>query len=134
MPGDGDGAMARYAGQLLDPAKERQETQVTAQVRELIVTLLGSGRCTIDIVAKHLGMDRRTVHRRLADQGTTYSEMLDSVRRELAPRYMENRERTLAQVSSLLGFSAPSGFSRWYRRQFNSAASEGRVRRLRRIG
>jgi AraC-like DNA-binding protein len=129
-----DPAMARYAGQLLDPAKERQETQVTAQVRELIVTLLGSGRCTIDVVAKHLGMDRRTVHRRLADQGTTYSEMLDSVRRELAPRYMENRERTLAQVSSLLGFSAPSGFSRWYRRQFNSAASDGRVRRLRRMG
>jgi len=129
-----DPAMARYAGQLLHPDRERQEADVTARVRELIVTLLGNGRCTIDVVAKHLGMDRRTVHRRLADQGTTYSEMLDSVRRELAPRYMENPERTLAQVSTLLGFSAPSGFSRWYRRQFKSAASEGRVRRLRGSG
>jgi AraC-like DNA-binding protein len=127
-----DPAMARYVGRLLDEHAGAGVRETAGQVRELIVSLLGSGRCTIDLVAQHLGIDRRTVHRRLADEGATYTDLLDSVRRELAVRYMASRERTLTQVSTLLGFSAPSGFSRWYRRQFNSPASEKRFRKPRR--
>jgi transcriptional regulator GlxA family with amidase domain len=40
---------------------------------------------------------------------------------------MKNRDRPLAEVSSLLGFSAPSGFSRWYRGQFSVAPSVRRA-------
>jgi len=93
------------------------------------VTLLATGRCTIDVVAQHLGIDRRTVHRRLASAGETFSEIVDAVRRELAERYVGNRTRSLAEISSLLGFSAPSGFSRWYRKQFNRSPSQRRTRR-----
>jgi len=51
-----------------------------------------------------------------------------TLRRELAERYLKNRERSLAEASSLLGFAAPSGFARWYRRQFRGSASEARGR------
>ena len=91
--------------------------------------LLGSGTCTIDRVAQHLGVDRRTIHRRLASEGQTFSGIVDAVRRELAERYLNDRNRTLAEVSSLLGFSAPSGFSHWYRRQFSGRASDVRAAR-----
>ena len=118
--------MARYARQMLDAAQPPTDRNLVAQTRDLIVLLLGTGRCSIDLVAQHLGIDRRTVHRRLADEGETYSSILDSVRRELAARYVKNPNRPLAEVSSLLGFSAPSGFARWYRRQFKSTARERR--------
>ena len=95
------------------------------------MTLLGSGACTIERVAQHLGVDRRTIHRRLASDGQTFSAIVDTVRRELAERYLKDRHRSLAEVSSLLGFAAPSGFSRWYRRQFDSKPSDKRVRRQR---
>ena len=104
---------------------------MSGQVRELVVMLLGSGSCTIDRVAQHLGIDRRTIHRRLVSEGQTFSAIVDTVRRELAERYMKDRNRSLVDVSSLLGFAAPSGFSRWYRRHFDSKPSEKRVRRQR---
>ena len=123
-----DPAMARYARELLETHHGRGGPRVTAQVRGLVVLLLGSGRCTIDSVAQHLGVDRRTVHRHLAGEQETFSGIVDAVRQELATRYMEDRNRTLAEISSLLGFSAPSGFSRWYRRHFKITASARRGR------
>jgi AraC-like DNA-binding protein len=105
---------------------------MTARVRRLVVGLLGTGNCTIDLVAQHLGMTRRTIHRYLSAEGRTFSEIVDAVRRELAARYLKDKQRTLADVSSMLGFSAPSGFTRWYRRQFGAAPSERRAGSTRR--
>jgi AraC-like DNA-binding protein len=127
-----DPAMARYAQQLLQTsAGDEAATGMTSRVRELVVTLLGTGRCTIDVVAQHVGVDRRTVHRRLACEGHTYSDIIDEVRRELAERYLKDRKRSLADISAMLGFSAPSGFSRWYQRQFRAKASSNRGQRPR---
>ena len=122
---DADPDMARYAGQLI---AADTPVDIVAQVRELVVTLLASGRCTIEIVAQHLGIDRRTVHRRLAGAGDTFSGIVDAVRRELAERYVGNGVRSLAEISSLLGFAAPSGFTRWYRKQFDRPPSRRRTR------
>jgi transcriptional regulator GlxA family with amidase domain len=54
------------------------------------------------------------------------------VRLELAERYVKDPHRSLAEVSLLLGFSAPSGFSRWYRQRFKAKPSEQRARSGRR--
>ena len=122
-----DPAMARYARQLIDAGFARAPSGAIAQVRGQIVTLLGTGTCSIDLVAQHMGIDRRTVHRYLKSEGRTYSDLINDVRRELAARYLDSRDRSLAEVSSLLGFAAPSGFSRWYRREFGAAPSRGRA-------
>jgi AraC-like DNA-binding protein len=124
-----DPAMAKYAQHLLDTSFAGQSADMTTQVRQLIASLLGTGQCTIERVAQYLGVDRRTVHRHLARESETFSGIVDSVREELCDRYLENRNRSLTEVSSLLGFSDPSGFSRWYRRRFNSKPSERRARR-----
>jgi len=123
-----DPAMAKYAQQLLEESSAGFADSTSIQVRQLVVTLLGSGACTIDRVAQHLGVDRRTVHRRLESEGQAFSAIVDTVRRELAERYLKDRHRSLAEVSLLLGFAAPSGFSRWYRRQFSGRASDTRAR------
>ena len=123
-----DPEMARYAHQLVDSAVGGNGVDIRVEVRALVVRLLGTHRCTIDVVAQHLGVDRRTVHRRLAAAGETFSGIVDAVRRELAERYVENRDRSLTEISSLLGFAAPSGFSRWYRKQFSRSPSRQRPR------
>jgi AraC-like DNA-binding protein len=123
---DADPAMAQYARRLLEADVAAKGSGLSGEVRRLVLTQLGHGRCTIDRIAQFLGVDRRTVHRRLACEGRTFSAIVAEVRREFAVRYMKESHRTLAEVSSLLGFAAPSGFSRWYRREFGTAASRGR--------
>jgi len=91
-----------------------------------VLTQLASGRCSIDLASAQLCMSRRTVHRALAREGHTFSQIVDDVRRELASRYVADKHRSLAEVSQLLGFAAPSGFSRWYRRHFKAPASRKR--------
>jgi AraC-like DNA-binding protein len=125
---DSDPAMARYARELVETTFAGEGPGMTAQVREFVLKLIGTGQCSIEVVAQHLGVDRRTIHRHLESEGQTFSQAVDDVRRELATRYLKDKNRSLAEVSSLLGFSAPSGFSRWYRRQFDSKPSEKRVR------
>jgi AraC-like DNA-binding protein len=127
-----DPLMAKYAQGLVDANYAGKPADMTVRVRELVVTLLSSGQCTIDLAAQTLGVNRRTIHRHLAEEGQTFSGIVDAVRRELAQRYVKDKHRTLTEVSSLLGFSAPSGFSRWYRRQFSGSASERRARPSRR--
>jgi len=100
---------------------------MTARVRECIYTMLPSGLCSADKVAARLGVDRRTVHRYLAREGQTFSSVMDSVRAELVTRYIENRDRPLASVSELLGFSALSAFSRWFKNQFGCNVTDWRA-------
>jgi AraC-like DNA-binding protein len=123
-----DAMMARYAEGLVEANYAGGGQDMAAQVRQLVVTLLGTGSCTIEVAAKHLGVTRRTIHRHLSNDGQTFSGIVEAVRRELATRYVAEKHRSLAEVSSLLGFSAPSGFSRWYTREFGSAASTRRAR------
>src|SRR5262249_8215465 len=120
-----DPAMAKLARQLLDQGPATH-SEMGVRVRGLVVSLLGAGPCTIELAAQHLGVDRRTVHRQLAREGQTFSEILDSVRSELAVRYLRDKRRPLSEVSALLGFSAPSGFTRWYRNHFGMAPSQAR--------
>jgi AraC-like DNA-binding protein len=120
-----DPVMARYARDIMESSFSAPSL-MTDQMREVVLTQLATGRCSIDLASAQLGMSRRTVHRALAREGHTFSQIVDDVRRELASRYVADKHRSLAEVSQLLGFAAPSGFSRWYRRHFKAPASRKR--------
>jgi len=124
-----DARMAHYVQQYLDSIASRRNITMTASVRECIYTMLPSGLCSAQTVATRLGVDRRTIHRHLARENQTFSSVLDSVRAELVTRYIENRDRPLASVAELLGFSAVSAFSRWFRNQFGCSVTDWRAGR-----
>jgi AraC-like DNA-binding protein len=125
-----DAAMAKQVKHYLDTLATRQTSNLSDSVRECIYVMLPSGLCSVDQVAKRLGTDRRTLHRHLAREGQTFSAIIDSVRAELATRYIGNRDRDLASIADLLGFSARSAFSRWFRGQFGCSISEWRTGQL----
>lgn len=118
-----DPVMARYAQELID-SKAVDAPSFTHQVQQLILLLLPLGQCTADVVAQHLGCDRRTITRRLAAEKAGFHQLVDDHRRRIVGQYLKEKSRPLAQVSSLLGFSAPSAFSRWYRDQFGVRARD----------
>ena len=122
-----DPAMARYAQQLLDVSTEPQAPTMLEDVRRTILLLLPSGRCGIEQVAENLGVVCRTVQRRLAEQGHSFSSVVNNIRVELSTRHVTESDRPLTEVAALLGFSAPSGFSRWYQTQFGCSPKESRA-------
>lgn len=122
-----DPGIARLARQMLEAYPDHDPDRASAEIRRLVVSLLQSGECSIEAVAQHLGVDRRTIHRRLAGEGETFTHIVASVRRELATHLLADPGRNLAEVSLLLGFSSLSGFSRWHRQQFGKTASARRT-------
>jgi len=123
-----DPVMAEQVKQYLGTLLAQSTTTMPDKVRKLIHALLPSGLCSVDRVAQHLGVDRRTVHRRLAQEDATYSDILNDVRAALVLRYIASRERPLSQVATQLGFSSLSAFSRWFAGQFGCSVSKWRAR------
>lgn len=114
-----DETMARHARYLLNhlPVARRPE-QIGERVRRTISQLLPSGRATVDQVAAHLGMSSRSLQRRLDQEGLQFGEMLSSVRQELATAYLAGSSRPVTSVASMLGYSSPSSFTRWFAGSF----------------
>lgn len=118
-----DPVMARYAQELVK-AMPVETSSFTQQVQALVLYLLPLGQCTAEVVAQHLGCDRRTITRRLAQEGTGFHALVNAHRRRMVDQYLVEKSRPLAQVSDMLGFSAPSAFSRWYRQEFGRRARD----------
>ena len=98
--------------------------ELAQQAREIVRMLLPSGLCSLDRVAQHLGMHRRTLNRHLAAEGESFTTIINAVRAELAQEYLANSKRRSHEVADLLGFSSPGAFSRWFRDQFGKTPSD----------
>jgi AraC-like DNA-binding protein len=99
-----------------------------ADVAEAVELLLPLGRCSIDDVSQDLGLRPKVLQQYLADRGETFSSIVHATRARLAERYVPNERYSLTRVSQLLGFEAPSAFSRWFRQQFGTTPKEWRRR------
>ncbi|MGW6376128.1 AraC family transcriptional regulator [Rhodococcus sp. NPDC055112] len=116
-----DPLLRPYARQYLDLLAPPEDTSTVGRVRDVVEALLPGGRCSATRVARGLGMDRRTLHRYLAQADETYSSVVDAVRADLATRYIARDGRTLTGIAGELGFSNLSGFSRWFKRKFGQS-------------
>lgn len=121
-----DPGMARFARQYLDRAMSQQNQSARETVRQLIAALLPGGRCTAQSVARHLGLDRRTIHRYLSAEDTSFSVLLDEVRAELVMRQINDSDLPINEVAGLLGFSSHSAFSYWFRTRFGCSVTQWR--------
>lgn len=123
-----DPVMAQYSQQLL----ERDvgiHAKMSERVRRLVVLLLPRGHCKVEVVAQHLGVDRRTIANHLAAEGTTYKTLVNSMRTDLLTHYLQSGTKTLSEVALLLGFSELSAFSRWHKNEFGINARDSLNRR-----
>lgn len=71
---------------------------------------------SIDAVARAMHMSPRTLQRRLDDEGSRFSEVVDGVRETLARRWLAEESRTLSEIAYALGFADLATFSRAFKR------------------
>jgi AraC-like DNA-binding protein len=124
-----DQLMARYARQYLDALLLNGPISMTDRVREMLWVRVPSGSYSLEAMAKQLGVAARTIERHLKREGTSFSAVLNQVRAEMVKQYVESTDRPLYIVSELMGFSALSAFSRWFRDEFKCSPSGWRTAR-----
>ncbi len=115
-----DRGMANHAQRYLDIdiLQNENESSIIFDIRKSIYLLLPMGRATIDQVAITHGINVRTLQRRLEAAETSFSILINEVRKTLVFRYLKNLNYSLGQVSDILGYSMPSSFTRWFISQF----------------
>ncbi|WP_445634733.1 AraC family transcriptional regulator [Nostoc sp. DSM 114161] len=70
----------------------------------------------IKTIARNLAISVRNLQRELQTEGTSYQQLLDATRKELALRHLKKTDTPINDVAFLLGFSEPSAFNRAFKR------------------
>ena len=103
------------------------KSDVVSRCRAAVLEQLSSGEGTAEDAAKQLHMSPRTLQRKLAEANTTYLELLDDTRKDLALRYIEDPRRSMTDITFSLGFSQPSAFTRAFKRWTGLSPSDYRT-------
>jgi AraC-like DNA-binding protein len=108
--------LARLRPQL-DREIARLKTRETTSFRakRVLKRLLGSKGTGVHEVAKELGMSCRTLQRRITEEGSTFRQLLNDARRELARLYLLHPSLGLSETAFLLDYEDPNSFLRAFR-------------------
>lgn len=86
---------------------------------------------SLEQVAQRVHVSPRTLKRRLAEQGTSFSEVLEDVRRQRALLLLDDRTLGVAEVAGRLGYSDVANFTRAFRRWTGTTPAALRQQRRR---
>jgi AraC-like DNA-binding protein len=114
-----DRVLGEFVGRL-------QRDDIVSRTKSAISDWLPSGNFTSEAVAGALHMSPRSLQRKLAAEDTTFRQLVEQVRQELARSYLADGRFTLLEISYLLGFSTQSAFSRAFKRWMGSTPQEFR--------
>ena len=98
-----------------------------SRVENVIATLLPHGKAHASEIAHELGVSQRTFARRLSEEGLTFSELLDSLRSDLANRHLADRDLAISQIAWLLGYSDVGAFSHAFKRWTGKTPGQARA-------
>lgn len=135
LPGANPELARQNDGVLTQFRARMQESSAMLQAQARIVELLPSGTCSKTAVAKAMFMSARTLHNRLAAEGTSYQRLFDETREALARQYILQPDLAVSEVGELLGFTDHSSFTRSFQRWMGCSPSAYRsAHRVKRIG
>jgi AraC-like DNA-binding protein len=102
-------------------------SQLRTRVENAISSVLPHERVRVEDVARSLGMSKRTLARRLSDEGLNFTEILQQLRRDLAVRYLDDRRLHVSKIAWLLGFHEVSAFTHAFKRWTGKTPSQIRT-------
>jgi AraC-like DNA-binding protein len=121
-----DLALAFHARSLLETVMDTGERTIIQEVEQAILLLLPAGRASIKGCADALGMNLRTMQRKLDQSGTSFSAILEEMRVQLVRRYFSSPKLRLTDIADLLGYRSLGAFSHWYTGKFGETPMRAR--------
>ena len=106
---------------------ELDRSNVALRCKAVLLERMAHGGSADLDVARSLHMSRRTLQRKLAEADVTYQQLVDDTRRDLALRYLEDSQKSITEITFLLGLSGQSAFTRAFRRWTGVTPTEYRA-------
>ena len=108
--------MAQAAEELtLQYLEAIEADDIALRVERKIVEGLTDGDFTKESIANSLGISVSSLHERLSHEQTSYSDLLESIRKRRALQYIRSDSLRISQIAYSLGFQNPSNFSRAFK-------------------
>lgn len=128
LPGATPVLLSGITGTLRNLLASMSGTDLVERVRHAMLRLLSTGRLSEVEIAGPMNISTRHLRRLLKQQGASYEQLLDQVRREEALRLLQDPGKSLTSIAYELGFHEPSSFTRAFRRWTGISPSEFRRR------
>ena len=122
-----DGQWRRLLQAQIDAIESRYEGEFAEQVRSVLRSSLLTGHAKADQVAALFGMHGRTMNRRLKAAGVHFQQLVDESRFAFAQQMLQDSAMDIGQISELLGYAAPSVFTRAFQRWSGATPAEWRT-------
>jgi AraC-like DNA-binding protein len=102
-------------------------SQLRTRVENAISSQLPHGRVLAEDIARSLGMSKRTLARKLLDEGLNFTDILQQLRHDLAVHYLHDRKLHISKIAWLLGFTEVSAFTHAFKRWTGKTPSQIRT-------
>jgi len=102
---------------------------IVDQVRRILRSAIWAHPLTRESVAQRIGINARTLNRRLAAEATSFREVRDTLRWEIACQLLENTRRPACEIAEAMGFADAASFNRAFRRRSGMAPGQWRATR-----
>ena len=96
------------------------------KVRACLEAQLPNGEPSAERIAQSLHLSLRSLQRHLAEEGSSYEQLLSDTRQALALVHMRDPRCSISEIAYLLGFADTSSFSRAFKRWTGQAPSQYR--------
>ena len=106
--------------------EEDNSVDLLESVRSTIRETLPTRSCSIDMVASQMALHPRTLQRMLKEQGSSFSSLLESVRKAIATERLGNSAVPIIQLSDYLGYADNTAFTRAFKRWYGTTPKQWR--------
>jgi len=100
------------------------------RVRSRLIEYLPRGHFGEAEIASSLNLSQRSLQRRLSEQGLSFTQLLETTRRDLGLQYVRDPQHSFNEIAFLLGFTEPANFSRAFKRWYGKTPSQFREESL----
>ncbi|GAA5116558.1 AraC family transcriptional regulator ligand-binding domain-containing protein [Luteolibacter yonseiensis] len=107
----------------------RDKPTTLGQVKWVLKRLLSGSQPDLPMIARELGMGERTLQRRIADEGSSFRQLLNETRHELAREYLGDESIEIIEAAFLVGYEDPNSFYRAFRSWEGTTPGEWRAAR-----
>lgn len=94
----------------------KPENSLKEKIKKEILFGLKGEEPNLPLVAKNLGIGVRSIQTKLKEEGATFQQLLDEIRRDLALKHLKEDKLSTTDISYLLGYSEPSVFFRSFKK------------------